>query len=149
MLIVVSTLYIRLMSGSKVGKLATPKVAGSWSVHCDTLISQPGCQIHAAELALRHAVAIEIGPRYVHGPQRQRVVAVREAGRARLLVSPDAELQRRLLVSEQVVHHSETWRDALPGWHVHRSEAARPPTNRPRPTSHAGMPDAKYSQRAP
>src|SRR5204863_5631365 len=87
-------------------------------------------QIHAAQFALWHSVAagltgtrreainaggVQIGPRHILRGQRQRIVRVREPGRSLLHVLADASLEGRTLVAEEVVHHAEPWRDALPG----------------------------------
>src|SRR5205814_9461967 len=84
-----------------------------------------GRQIRASEFSLRDAVAVLVGPGDARGRELQRVVAFREPGGPRLLVSADAELGGRLLVAKHVVDKPAAWRNAVPCRHVDWPERAR------------------------
>src|SRR5262249_18533979 len=61
----------------------------------------PGGQVDAPQFALRYTVAVQVVPRNGGLLEGERIEAVGEAGGAGLLVAPEAELQRGLLIAEQ------------------------------------------------
>jgi hypothetical protein len=62
-----------------------------------------GSEVDAAELTLRNSILVQVRPRHALRDQRERIEAIREAGRHGLFVPADAEIPRGLLVAEQIV----------------------------------------------